>query len=402
MTCMDASDLADKESHGRLLVPALVIGTMSVSVSVTILQLFLVDIGSTFNISIGIASQLATINHAGEFVSALLMGALAIRFSYKPLILVGMLFVLFSAVGSFFAPDFFTLQVFFALEGVGTVMFTVMSRTLIGDKFAPQRRAKAVSYLTASLFVMSLVSFPLSGFIANVAGWRSNFLLQTLPIALVGLVLAYFIMPSKPRGEIAAVRKNSLVAGFRQVLTDKSATVCLVSQILASAGSVVSIFGVAFYRDRLSVSLNSTVVISMISFAIFVVGSIVACRLTNRFGAKSTTVISTLLCGVFTLAYLNIPILWIALLFNFLTAWFASIGVTSYACLALAQVAESRSTMMSLNSAVEALGTTIGPALGGVLLFLTSENYGVVGLALGGLFLFSAMFRFWSKDPTRN
>lgn len=398
----DVAAAAERESQGRLLVPALVIGTMSVSVSITLLQLFLVDIGSTFNVSVGMASQLATVNHAGELVSALLMGVLAVRFRYKPLILAGMLFVLFSAVGSFFAPDFATMQIFFALEGIGTVMFSVMSFTLIGDVFASQKRAKAVSYLMAALFGMALISFPLSGFIANVAGWRSNFVLQTLPISLAGLVLALLIVPSKLNGQTVTVRKASYVESFKQVLTDKSATACLASQILAAAGSMESIFGIALYRERFSVPLNFTVVIAMASMAIFIVGSLVAGRLTNGFGAKPTTVAGTLLCGVFTVVYFFIPNLWGALVFNFLTAWFASIGVTSYTCLALAQVPKSRGTMMSLNSAVEALGTTIGPAVGGALLVLTLGFYGAVGLALGGMFVASAMIRFFlAKDSTR-
>jgi predicted MFS family arabinose efflux permease len=394
--------LSEKVFPGRLLVPALVIGTASVSVSITMLQLFLVDTGSTFHVSVGVASQLATFNYAGELVSALLMGVLAVRFRYKPLILAGMLFVLFSAVGSFFAPDFSTMQIFFALEGIGTVMFSVMSFTLVGDAFAPQKRAKAVSYLMAALFGMALVSFPLSGFIANVAGWRSNFVLQTLPIALAGLVLAFFIVPSKLNGQTVTVRKASYVESFKQVLTDKSATACLASQILAAAGSMESIFGIALYRERFSVPLNFTVVIAMASWAIFIVGSLVAGRLTNRFGAKPTTVAGTLLCGVFTVVYFFIPNLWGASVFNFLTAWFASIGVTSYTCLALAQVPKSRGTMMSLNSAVEALGTTIGSAVGGTLLVLTFGFYGAVGLALGGMFVASATIRFFlAKDPTR-
>ena len=391
----------NKGLQRRLLIPSLVIGTMSVSLSVTILQLFLVDIGNTFNVSVGTASQLATFNHAGEFVSALLMGILTVRFRYKPLILAGMLFVLFSAAGSFLAPNFVTMQFFFALEGLGTVMFSVMSFTLIGDAFAPQKRAKAVSYLTAALFVMALVSFPLSGFIANMAGWRSNFILQTLPVCLVGLVLAYFIVPSKPPEENTDVRKASFMESFRQVLKDKSATACLASQVLAAAGSMISIFGIALYRERFSVPLNSTVAIAMTSFAIFIVGSLVAGRLTNRFGAKPTTAAATFLCGAFTMVYFNFPNLWGALIFNFLTAWFASVGVTSYTCLALAQVPKSRGTMMSLNSAVEALGTTIGPVVGGALLALTFGFYGTIGLALGGMFLASAMFRFFlAKEPT--
>jgi DHA1 family multidrug resistance protein-like MFS transporter len=391
-----------KKHIEKLLVPAMVIGAMSVSVSNTMLQLFMVDIGSTFNVSVGVASQLATANHIGEFFSALILGALAVRFRYKSLILAGMLLVLFSAIGGFLAPDFATMQIFLAMEGFGTVVFSVMSFTLIGDAFSSQRRSKAVSYLIAALMGTALISLPWSGFLADVAGWRSNFMLQTLPIALAGLALALLTVPSKLRRQAAAVEKASYLESFKHVLRDKSATACLISQILAAAGAMFSIFATAFYRERFAVSLDFTVVVAMASFAILIVGSLVAGRLANRFGARTTTVAGTLLCGVFTIIFFFIPNLWGALVGNFLMSWFGSIGLTAYACLAVAQVPESRGTMMALNSAIESVGSTIGPAVGGALLVLTMGFYGAVGLAFGGMFVVSAMIRFfWAKEPTR-
>jgi predicted MFS family arabinose efflux permease len=395
-------DSSEKVSPSRLLVPAMVIGTMSVSVSMTMLNLFMVDVGSTFHVSVGVASQLATANHAGEFVSALMMGALAVRFRYKSLILAGILLVLFSAIGSFLAPDFVTMQVFFALEGFGTIVFMPISLTVIGDSFAPQRRAKAVSYLMAALYGTALISYPWSGFLAGVAGWRSNFVLQTLPIALAGLALALLTVPSKLRRQAATVEKTSIVESFRHVLKDKSATACLVSQILAAAGAMSSIFSIAFFRERFAVSLDFTVLASMVALAIFVVAGLVTGRLASRFGAKPVAVLGELLCGVFTIIFFFMPNLWGALVCNFLMSWFASMGLTGYVCLAVAQVPESRGTMMSLNSAVESAGSTIGPAVGGALLVFTLGFYGAVGLAFGVLFLVSAMMRlFWVKEPAR-
>jgi predicted MFS family arabinose efflux permease len=58
--------------------------------------------------------------------------------------------------------------------------------------------------------------------------------------------------------------------------------------------------------------------------------------------------------------------------------------------------------MMSLNSAIDSLGTTIGPAVGGALLFLINGVYGAVGLAFGIMTIagFAILF-FLTKDPTR-
>lgn len=380
----------------------MVIGTAAVSASSGILTLFTVDMASTFNVSVGVASQLATINYAGEFVFSLLMGILAVRFRYKPLIIAGVFFVGVSTIGNFLAQDFAMMQIFFALEGIGSVIFGVMSLTLFGDVFPPQKRAKAVSYVTTALWVTALINFPLSGFIADTIGWRYNFILNILPISLVGLILSLFVIPNKQHALTVSAKKVNYIESFRQVFTDKSATACLVGSILSTAGVQIGLFGVAFYRQRFSVSMDWIVLLNMVAIVVFVFGSLAAGRLTNKLGAKRLAVTSTLLNGVFTMTFFLIPNIWGALFFDFLHMWFAALAAPSYLCLALAQVPKSRGTMMSLNSATGALARTIAPAIGGALLVFTLEFYGAVGLALGGMSVAAAVILFLlAKDPTR-
>ena len=85
---------------------------------------------------------------------------------------------------------------FFALEGVGTVMVGVMGLTLIGDSLPLNKKAKAVSYVIAATFLATFVGLPVIGFIANVAGWRSVFVLFVLPVSVIGLALAFLSLPS--------------------------------------------------------------------------------------------------------------------------------------------------------------------------------------------------------------
>jgi len=393
--------IVDKGTPSRLLIPAMVIATAAVSVSSSILTLFLVDVASTFHISVGIASQLATVNQAGEFVFSILLSVLAVRFRYKPLILAGILFALVSAIGNFLAPDFFTMQIFFVMEGIGTVLVSVMSLTLFGDALSPKKRARAVSYLVATLWVTALISFPFAGFVANVVGWRSIFTLHLLPISLVGLILAFFAVPSKSHESTEIVKKASYIKNIKHILTNKSATACLAGTILSATGPQVGIFGVAFYRQRFSAPLDFTVILSMAFIVVYIVGSFVAGRLTNRFGAKPIAVAGTMLSGVFTMIFFLIPHIWGALFFDFLQVWFAAVATPAFICLVLAQVPKSRGTMMSLNGAMGSLSRTIAPAVGGALLVLTFGFYGAVGLALGGMTVAASVILFLlAKDPT--
>ena len=381
----------------------MIIATAAIAASSTILTLFMVDIASAFNVPVGVASQLATVNHAGEFIFSILLSVIVVRVRYKSLILVGVLVTLVSAVGNFFAPNLLTMQIFFLLEGIGSVIVGVMSLTLFGDLFSPKKRAKAVSYLAATLWVTALISFPYAGLIANALGWRFIFILHVLPVSVVGLILAFFFVPSKPHVRTPIVKETSYLKNYKQILTNKSATACLIATVIAAAGKKVGIFGVALYRQQFSMSLDFTVAVSLLIIAINVVGSFLAGRLTNRFGAKPMVVSGRLLSGIFTMMFFLVPNLWGALLFDFLQVFFASLAAPSYKCLALAQVPKSRGTMMSLNHAMGSLSRTITPAVGGAMLVLTLGFYGAVGLALGGMTIASSIILLLlAKDPTRS
>jgi len=394
--------LSDKGNRANLLIPAMITATAAVSATSGILTLFTVEIAANFQVSLGVASQLATINYAGEFVFSLLMGILAVRFRYKPLIIAGVLFVIFSSIGCFLAPDFVIMQIFFAMEGIGTIIFSIMALTLFGDIYPPKKRAKAVSYIATALWVTALINFPLSGFIANVAGWRSNFILQILPISLAGLILAFLTVPSKTQALRASIKNATCKESFHKIFTDKSATACLAGSILSTAGVQIGLFAVLFYRQRFSMSTDSVVLLNMGMIIIFIIGSFAAGRLTNRFGAKPIAVIGTLLTGFFTMTFFLIPDIWGALFFDVLHVWFAAIAAPAYLCLALAQVPKFRGTMMSLNSATGSLAKMVAPAVGGVLLILTLDSYEAVGFALGSMSVAAAIILFFlAKDPTR-
>ena len=403
VTHNNGTSTTDSKSPDRLVIPAMIIATAAISASSTILTLFIVDIASAFNVSVGVASQLATVNNAGEFIFSILLSVMVVRFRYKSLILAGVLVTVVSAIGNFFAPNLLTMQIFFVLEGIGSVIVGVMSLTLFGDLFSPKKRAKAVSYLAATLWVTALISFPYAGLIANALGWRFIFILHVLPVSLAGLILAFLFVPSKPHVQTPIVKETSYLKSFKKILTNKSATACLVATVIAASGRKVGIFGVAFYRQQFSMSVDFTVAVSMAIIVINVVGSFLAGRLTNKFGAKPNVVAGRLLSGVCTMMFFLVPNLWGALLFDFLQVWFASLAAPSYKCLALAQVPESRGTMMSLNHAMGSFSRTIAPAVGGALLVLTLGFYGAVGLALGGMTIASSLILlFLAKDPTRS
>lgn len=389
------------EEEKRMFVPSLAIASFAVLIPALMLTLFTVDIALSFQVSVGVAAQLSTVNSIAQVVFALLMGVFAVRFRHKSLLLLGSLFVVVSAIIGFFAPTLVLMQMVFVLVGGGSVMVNIMSLTLVGEFLPSQKKAKAVSYLFAITSFASLVGTPVMGFLNNVGGWRSVFIFLVLPISVAGLALSFLSLPSKAAEPQDPVVKGGYASSFRQIFSNKSAVSCLVGGIVAAAGTgSFGIFAIAFYREHFFASMDFTVAVMLAVSLVFIVAALVVGRLMNRFGAKLLAVGGLFLSGVFSAAFFLAPNLWVALGLNVSQACFFAVGGTAFSCLILDQVPQSRGTILSLNTVCGGVGGAIGVAVGGALLVLFS--YQVVGFALAAIcFAATAIYYFLTKDPSR-
>jgi predicted MFS family arabinose efflux permease len=305
-----------------------------------------------------------------------------------------------SAVGGFFAPTLLWLQLFFAIEGGGTVMVGITSLTVIGESLPFNKKAKAVSYVVAAISLASLIGMIVIGFVANFGGWRSVLMFFVMPIAVASLIIASFALPSRTHKQQPAVRKETYLESFKQVLLNKSAFSCLISQLL-SVAQIVGLYTIAFFQGQFSIPISSSIFIVMGSTSFMIVGSLVGGRIVNRFGRKRTTIIGSVLDGIFLVGVFLVPNLWVALAFNFAHVLFMAMAISAFNCLALDQVPQSRATMMSLTNVFGKIGNTIAAAVGGLVLFLFS-SFQLLGLVFGAMTLATAaILSFLTKDPPR-
>jgi predicted MFS family arabinose efflux permease len=120
----------------------------------------------------------------------------------------------------------------------------------------------------------------------------------------------------------------------------------------------------------------------------------------NRFGRKTSTVLTAFLAGIFTITYACVFNLWLSLTLGFIDSWFFGMVTSAANSLTLEQVPEFRGTMMSIDTAAINLGSAFGTALGG--LALLSFGYEGLGIALGVMGVAAAVvFHFLTTDPTR-
>ncbi len=381
-------DTNDQPAYKKRFIAALAVAIFSTGLANAILTLFATNIARTFfgspsPIAIATVAQLNTVNVAAEVVSAIVLSVLVLRFKHKRLLLTGTLFIIASAIGSFLAPSLLALQIFIALEGAGSVMIGIISMSLIADALPQKQRAKIISILFSIGSGVTLILIPIVGVITEMGGWRAGMLTLMMPVALLGLILILFLVPSQPIEHNQFNKSNPYISGFKELIKNKSASACIIANLLTIAGTEVAIFAIAFYRAAFGATTAQTIAIYEVALVIFILAPLITGPLISRFGAKPIALITTLLAAIFTATFFYIPNFWLSFTFDMMHVWFAAMAAPAFAVLVLQQLPKYRATVFSLNSFFNNIGKVLAPLIGGVLLALSSGVYGQVGFALG-------------------
>jgi predicted MFS family arabinose efflux permease len=398
---MKADSNPDELPRSELFLPALASVSFAVGPISVLAALLLIDIGNSFGISeVGVTGQVNTLYAIAAVVFALLTGALSIRFKHKSLLLAGVLLMIVSAVGCFIAPDFITLLAFYSLSGAGYAIVNPMTFTLVGEHFPLQKRASAIGWIVAGGALVYVIGAPTIAAMSGYGGWRFPLLGFVLPILLVSLLLAFVGIPLLVSKNQASSDVN-FKAVPKKILMNKSAVACLVGDTLRSAAFVaVVLYAVSFFREQFSVPVDSASLILLSGALAYVLGSLCTGRLVNRLGRKTSTVLTALLSGTFTIAYVLVPNLWVSVILLLVASWFFGMVASSANSLTLEQIPEIKGTLMSVDTAVLNIGSAFGSIIGGLVLLYS--NYGGLGSVLGATGIIAAIIYYLlTKDPTK-
>jgi predicted MFS family arabinose efflux permease len=289
----------------------------------------------------------------------------------------------------------------YTVSGFGWAMISPMAVTMVGEHFALEKRASAVGWVIAGGALVYFIGSPLIALVANL-GWQFAILAFVLPISLASLVLAWIGLPSIKNTQNKSLRhSHSYLSDFGTVLSNRSAFSCFAGDFLRS-GSFVAIllFAASYGRERFQHSRELTSIVILTGALCYTVGSLTCGTIVGRFGRKNSTVVSILLAGALTVAYVFAPseLLYVPLLFS--ATWFFGVSAASANSLSLEQVPNLRGTVMSLDTAAINLGAAFGTSVAG--LALAYSGYEGLSVSLGALGIISALvFKFFSKDPTK-
>ena len=395
------SNSSERVVYRRLFLSSLVVSSFATGPITVLAALLLIDIGNTFNTSVGVTGQINTAYSVAAFIFALLTGVLSVRFKHKSLLLTGVLLMAISALGCFLALDFRVLLVFFSLSGAGYAMVNPMAFTLVGEHFPLEKRANAIGWIVAGGALVYVIGAPIIALISGFEGWRFPLLWFVLPVLFTSLLMAFLGLPSASKNSQTSSDTKTLL-NFKDVLLNRSAVACLIGDILRSAAFVaIVLYATSFFRQRFLIPTDLASLILLGGALSYVLGSLTSGLLANRFGRKTSTVLTALLSGIFTVAYVFTPNLWLSLVLMLTASWFFGMVASSANSLTLEQVPRLRGTMMSIDTAVINIGSALGTMSGGLaLLYLDYEGLGSVLGAIG--IVAAIVFYLLAKDPTKS
>jgi predicted MFS family arabinose efflux permease len=388
-----------------MFIVVLLIAVFAAAVIDIVIPITILDIAQTFAVLPGTVAQLDSIISIASVATALLLAGFGSRFRYKSLVIMGILFIAFCAMGLFLAPTFPIVQLIVPLNGIGSVMIVVTAQTFIGNSYSLDRKAKAIGWVAAAGTIANAIGSPIIGFITGIGSWRSVFIWFILPASVVSLILVFVILPYNLPEPLLKTKKEPLIRGIKHVLTNKSAVACLVSAFLSSAfvfGSMI--FEVTFLRQIFSVSPGFASLIGpLVGIAIITVGAIIGGHVVNRVGRKLLTVLALFSAGLLLMLSYFMQDLGTFLTLRWIASLFIGISIASASNLMLEQAPSFRGTAMSLNSAFRGVGTAVGISVVGTVfnLFVNPTiGFQALGLTIGFFAFAGAIVTlFFTRDP---
>jgi MFS family permease len=312
---------------------------------------------------------------AGAVAGILLGGTLAVRLGARNSTVISMSATAVLTVSLLYLPSYPLLLLAIVALSVAAQIYRPASATLLSE-LTPEGRQIMIFALYRFALNVGTTAAPLIGFTLYYLNHKTYLLLFWAEglVALAYAVLAFAAIPARARPQVAdgaadaTTQAPSAGRGFRAVLRDRRYVLYLMAnlfnaiiymQYLSTLPLDVKASGVPIFWYTLAVSLNALVVISF---------ELPLTKVVQRWPIRITVGLAFILVGIGMAAY-GLPLGPIVIIGGTLIWTLGEIigGPSVFAYPAMAGPANLKSSYIGSFQFVFALGTAIGPALGGVL-----------------------------------
>lgn len=371
---------------------ALVLSGFTASIASMLSGLLLIDIGETFNVTVGVAGQMCTFSFIISIIFALLTSMFSVKYNHKTLLQIGLLAYIASAIGCYLAPNFNIMMAAFSLSGIGYALATTMTFTLTG-LFPQKKRGEAIGFIIAGMSGSYLIGALVVPYLQSIGGWRYTFFGYLLPSSALALILTTLIIP---RGSSGSDNRDQikLGEGFKAIFSNRSAFFSLLGYLLIIVmWQGILTYNTSFFRTSFLISIGEASIIILIGSTLYTIGSVASSRIANRVGRKPLVAASILVASMMLMVYSYSPIFVLSAGLMCVACFLVGMMDASSTSLVIEQLPLYSAIMMSLQRVVTQVGSSIGSGLGGAI--LTFSSYKSMYLILGVFGIASAMVFHW-------
>ena len=217
----------------------------------------------------------------------MLFGPLSDLVGRKPPLYAGVALFLAASIGCALARDIHALIILRAIEGLGGAAGMVIARAIVRDLHSGHEEVRLLSLLML-VFSVSPVLAPLAGsLIIEFSSWRGVFWLIAL-LALLGLLLTYFLVPETRPPEVRAGSSHrSVLLACRRLVTDGSFMSLSMVGALAISGFFVFLANSSFvFTGHYGLTPRLYSLVFGVNAAAFFAGMQFSGRLARRYGLR--------------------------------------------------------------------------------------------------------------------
>lgn len=322
------------------------------------------------------------------------------RFSRKRLMLTMFALFALSNLGCALAPTFPALVIARAFAGLTGGVLGSISMAIIGDVIPPQRRGAATGIVMTSFGMAAVAGVPTGVMLSAHYNWTAPFLLLVFASVLIWLAAA-IVMPrldahlAGPRRALAEILPDLL--GLFKVARQRDAF--LLSGINMLGAMMVIPFIAPVMVGNLGLRPVDMTWVYLSGGAAALLSARALGRLADRVGAARMyrwAGVWTMLPMLLLTHLAPVPMVFVVLSFVLFMTAMSARNIPMQALLTTIPAPAQRGAFLSVNSAIQQLGTGLGAWFGGLLLASDSaghvSNYGSNGVCAAALALFAALW----------
>ncbi len=330
-----------------------------------------------FGISARQFSYLVSAYAVSAAVSGFITAFIVDGFDRKKTLLVSYVGFLAGTIACGFADSYYFLLVTRTIAGFFGGIIGAQILAIIADFFSYERRAKAMSSVSASFAIASILGVPLSLYLSNL--FNNNWHVPFLFVGCIGIVMLPFVIRYVPSMKEHINQKNKKPLDLlRSIILSPLQRSALIFSCLLMIGHFLIIpfitpymeFNKGYSKDQIPVIYLAGGLASLA--AAFFLG-----RLADAKGKLFVFTISVFLSAMMVLLLTQMPavaFIWVLVSFAIWFALATGRALTAQAMMSEVVKAEQRGSFMSFNGCVQQVGTGVASVLAGLIVYNDEAN----------------------------